>query len=188
MSTSCSSLIIKLFASETVNPSFTAAQSPTASPPAPLHSATSSLTTTSLRRLRTPWRPSTASGRQRHLPQPIISCRGRSLRTNAAHANDTDRFPLPPTQALQEAGHAIRGWILDAELPRALQEEIRAAYQELIDESGARRAVAPCFGSNFAAAIRAQRRRLPPAAGLQQTQHASLRAPPHPLAARPRRA
>lgn len=40
-------------------------------------------------------------------------------------------------QALHEAGHAIRGWILDAELPQELVAEVVAAYEELIADAGA---------------------------------------------------
>ncbi|MFN7783639.1 MAG: phosphoenolpyruvate synthase, partial [Lysobacterales bacterium] len=46
-------------------------------------------------------------------------------------------FDVEDVDALAAAGREIRGWVIDAPLPKALDTEIRTAYTRLCDEAGA---------------------------------------------------
>ena len=46
-------------------------------------------------------------------------------------------FDVEDVDALASAGREIRGWVIDAPLPKALDTEIRTAYTRLCDEAGA---------------------------------------------------
>lgn len=46
-------------------------------------------------------------------------------------------FDVEDVDALAAAGQEIRGWVIDAPLPKALDAEIRKAYARLCDEAGA---------------------------------------------------
>ena len=59
------------------------------------------------------------------------------LHTLVHHRITPSVYRVDHIDALAAAGQEIRGWVIDAPLPKALDAEIRSAYARLCDEAGA---------------------------------------------------